>query len=497
MRTRISISSVIAASAVSLLVLTISACGGGGDAGMTATPPAPPMPPSPQPALAANWVPTMDQPLSRSVDLVMWATYGASVLTRADFFIDGQLVGSSTAGEKQPGVPIFGYRYFWNTGNYSDGPHVVSARINDDKNQTADTPPEVVFVENNVTIPLALTPDEVFPTPVSNASASGQLSINLASGAISGDITVTNMTAVSAHIHDAYATSSGDIVVSLLQDGSTNRWVVPAGTVLTTSGNFVTPQVNRLQLGALYIDVHSASYPDGEARRQLALKNMFVGVNKLSGDQEVPPVTTTAKGIFAVTYRMGSLAPRFDLRATGVDNARSANIYLGVFASSSQPIMLLSSDGVGHWSKQQGVDFIPEFNYGTWFINVITPLYALGEIRGSVPIIPIPFMTLTELQTTVFTPRCSSCHNGVGTSLPGSMNLTAGFAYSALVGVPSVEQNKLSRVKMGTPSESYLLQKLAGVSSITGGQMPLGGPYLDTATLEKVRMWIAGGAPNN
>ena len=46
--------------------------------------------------------------------------------------------------------------------------------------------------------------------------------------------------------------------------------------------------------------------------------------------------------------------------------------------------------------------------------------------------------TLTSIQDNVFTPRCSGCHNGSGTTLPGVLNLTSAAAsHAALVGVAS------------------------------------------------------------
>jgi mono/diheme cytochrome c family protein len=100
----------------------------------------------------------------------------------------------------------------------------------------------------------------------------------------------------------------------------------------------------------------------------------------------------------------------------------------------------------------------------------------------------------------VFTPICSVCHNGsqpAGGALPASQNLTAGNSFANLVNVASHEQPGLMRVKPGDPTNSYLIQKLEGAAGITGSQMPLGGPFLDQATIDKVKSWIAAGAANN
>jgi hypothetical protein len=66
-----------------------------------------------------------------------------------------------------------------------------------------------------------------------------------------------------------------------------------------------------------------------------------------------------------------------------------------------------------------------------------------------------------------------------------------------VVNVATAEQPTLKFVVPGDPTNSYLLQKLIGTSTISGGRMPLNGPYLDAATIAQVTAWIAAGAQNN
>lgn len=102
--------------------------------------------------------------------------------------------------------------------------------------------------------------------------------------------------------------------------------------------------------------------------------------------------------------------------------------------------------------------------------------------------------TLAQLQANIFTPRCSGCHSGGGGALPASMNLSSAAAsHAALVNVASVEVPALMRVKPGDPANSYLIHKLEGTQA-GGGRMPLGGPFLDQATIDTVKSWIQAGA---
>jgi hypothetical protein len=99
-----------------------------------------------------------------------------------------------------------------------------------------------------------------------------------------------------------------------------------------------------------------------------------------------------------------------------------------------------------------------------------------------------------SIQNNVFTPICSVCHAGAGA--PEGLQLDAAHSYNLLVGVPSVEQPNLLRVKPSDPANSYMLHKVEGAPGIVGGQMPLGETPLPQATIAAISQWIANGAPN-
>ena len=99
--------------------------------------------------------------------------------------------------------------------------------------------------------------------------------------------------------------------------------------------------------------------------------------------------------------------------------------------------------------------------------------------------------TFDSIQANVFTPICTTCH--AGASAPQGLRLDAANSYDLLVGVPSNEVSSLQRVAPSDPDHSYLIQKLEGNASV-GGRMPLGGPYLDQATIDVIRQWITDGA---
>jgi uncharacterized protein (TIGR03118 family) len=114
---------------------------------------------------------------------------------------------------------------------------------------------------------------------------------------------------------------------------------------------------------------------------------------------------------------------------------------------------------------------------------------------------PPPPVTLTQLQQQFFTPICSVCHTGQGSTLPGSQNLTAGNTFGQTVNHPSVEKPALFRIKPNDPANSYLIQKIEGAPGIAGSQMPQGCPFTQPClTQQQIDMfisWVNAGALNN
>jgi hypothetical protein len=123
-------------------------------------------------------------------------------------------------------------------------------------------------------------------------------------------------------------------------------------------------------------------------------------------------------------------------------------------------------------------------------------VFVSSESGGEKP--PPPTVTLSTVQSTIFTPHCAlagGCHAGV--DAPYGQDLSEGKAYGNIVSVPSQEVETFLRVSPGDPDNSYLILKVSGDPRIGGDRMPLGGPYLDDAEIQKLRDWIAAGAPNN
>lgn len=100
------------------------------------------------------------------------------------------------------------------------------------------------------------------PTNASAATGVGTLTIDPATRAVSGGITLTGMTATVAHIHTGAPGANGPVAIGLTDAGG-GIWSVPANTVMTAE------QLKAFKQGNLYFNAHSAAFPAGEIRGQI------------------------------------------------------------------------------------------------------------------------------------------------------------------------------------------------------------------------------------
>jgi hypothetical protein len=95
-------------------------------------------------------------------------------------------------------------------------------------------------------------------------SAYGTGTVNIAPDrSVAVTLSVVDMTATAAHIHEGAAGTNGPVIVPLTKI-SDNAFVAADGARLTEA------QYASYKAGNLYVNVHSAKFPGGEVRAQIA-----------------------------------------------------------------------------------------------------------------------------------------------------------------------------------------------------------------------------------
>jgi hypothetical protein len=139
----------------------------------------------------------------------------------------------------------------------------------------------------------------------------------------------------------------------------------------------------------------------------LALNNMAFAepfTALMSGDQEVPPVDTTATGKTTFRTSNNDTSIKYKVNITGFPNATGAHIHMGKAGTNGDVIVDLLTDKKKNPTKlgmairgnitdssltgpMQGktlADLITAINNGDTYVNVHTQTHPDGEIRGQI-----------------------------------------------------------------------------------------------------------------
>jgi hypothetical protein len=363
------------------LPLILTSCGGGyssgGGGGMGATPCGGAYSPCPLPTIALT-APASGATVSGTA-VMLTATAAASTMngltvTRVDFMIDGTIVGTATTSP---------YTVSWNSTTVTKGSHSLTAKVTDSVNGTATTPAIMINTTGMAVAAVAMTAAQIFPAPSSSASGTANITVNLASGSMSGSVMLRGLSATAVTINEGFAGATGPRVIALANGGAAGQWDVPGNALLTAE------QVSALQQGKLYVIATSAANPRGEVRGQIVPDNIVVTFSSMDRSQEVAAVGLAAGGVAATTVDTSANTLTIHVNSTGVDDAMAAQVATGAAGGTGATLAALTKDSVnmGHWSTElAGISAadVANFKAGRWQVSVATAVHPNGAIRGQI-----------------------------------------------------------------------------------------------------------------
>ncbi|MGQ7846476.1 CHRD domain-containing protein [Granulosicoccus sp. 3-233] len=232
---------------------------------------------------------------------------------------------------------------------------------------------------------MALSGSNEVPPVESNGSGTAYITVDDDIGSIIINVITSGLTTPeAAHIHSGFAGSNGDVLYALEQDAAeVGNFSSGEDTVLSTE------ELNSLQAGGTYINVHSAEVPSGELRAQVLPSGVSLLNAMLNGEQEVPPVATTAAGTGVVTLDENQSTATAFVTVSDAPTANAGHIHEGAAGVNGDVIITLNQDAedAGLFSivgEPVTADQIDTFLNGGMYFNVHTPTNPGGEVRGQI-----------------------------------------------------------------------------------------------------------------
>ncbi len=264
------------------------------------------------------------------------------------------------------------------TGTAVAGLMLVMAGCSSSSNDTVE---EVAEGTNIVSFAIEANSAQEIPANASTAVATGELTLDQTTGALSGSLTPDGVDAIAAHIHEAVAGSNGDVIIAL--EITEAGIVVPEGTVLAAD------QMESMLRGDYYVNIHSDAYPGGEIRDQITASNIDVILVNLSGDNEVPAVTSAGTGTGYVTLNTTSGEIQVRVRTSGIITPTASHIHTGAATENGAVILALVQDEaeVGNFAAELSTldaDGLASMLADGTYINVHSAENTGGELRGQV-----------------------------------------------------------------------------------------------------------------
>ena len=297
------------------------------------------------------------------------AGYTNLSLTSVQFFDGATSINTVTSAP---------YTVNWDTTKVANGSHSLTAKATDNMGGSTTSAAVMVTVSGGIAA-AAMGPTQMFPMTSSKASGVARISVAPDTGAVSGTVRLSGMTAQAVTINRGFAGSTGEAVVTLApRAGSAGEFVVPANVTLSAE------QAAAFAQGRLYVLATSAANPNGEIRGQLAPESVRVTFSELGASPEAASLGLRASGVAATTVdtRAGTLTVH--VSTAGLEDATGARVLSGAAGLAD---LARSPVEMGHFSTElariSAAD-VESFGAGRLSVSVAASAIPAGALRGAI-----------------------------------------------------------------------------------------------------------------
>ncbi len=260
---------------------------------------------------------------------------------------------------------------------------LVTACSDDDDDNEVITPPPVQEFSPSQTYSVTLNGKQ--EVPMNNSMQTATATVELDEGLMRFRATLDASSVEgfsAAHIHDGDLGENGDVAFAF--EATSEGMYEVAITDLDESS------IADLMDGDWYINLHTEAFADGELRAQIVPDTTSIITFALNGNQQVPMNDTDAMGYGYASYDSASTELKLRAVTMGVDDATAAHIHTGKLGSNGDVFVVLEQDDeiMTDWVVPEGTtidsDTLAVLLDGGHYVNIHTPEFANGEIRGQI-----------------------------------------------------------------------------------------------------------------
>jgi CHRD domain-containing protein len=229
-----------------------------------------------------------------------------------------------------------------------------------------------------------LTQAQETPPTGSSATGTGVFVLDPDTGTMSGTVTTSGVAGLVAHMHIGAIGTPAPPAIPFTANG-TDGWTMPP-TVLTAA------QLDSLNAGNFYANVHSAANPGGEIRGQVYIP---VRMANLTGSQETPPNGSAGSGTGTFMVNPFTRTAAGVETWQGVANPTDSHIHNSAGAGVAGGIVVRGTVTLGdpgklviNTSTPLADNVFAAFMLGNLYYNVHSQQFPSGEIRGQLAIVP-------------------------------------------------------------------------------------------------------------
>jgi hypothetical protein len=242
-------------------------------------------------------------------------------------------------------------------------------------------------------VPLDSEQEVPKPTPMGTSSGLGNLTIDLRTGRVRGDVSANGFTPTRGHIHGGKIGIAGSVVIEFLASsgdaGNPARFTAPESGQNGSLNAFLDPSaLDALASGALYLNMHSAANPTGEVRGQIVPDSLRYVRVPMDSMHELPAPTGAASSsglaLFLADPSTGHLEG-FG-RVDGF-MATAFHIHAGAEGATGPVVIELAANAAetGKFDLPGGVFVDPAaLAASRFYVNSHSAANPTGEVRGQI-----------------------------------------------------------------------------------------------------------------